>query len=93
VRAGALERGGPRRGGVEPSSEAVLAEGALSPRARRTSPEGALIPRARRTLPEGAFNPRARRTSPEGASAVPPWRAAGATRVVIMSCTCFRFVG
>jgi hypothetical protein len=42
VRAGALERGGPRRGGVEPSSEAVLAEGALSPRARRTSPEGSV---------------------------------------------------
>jgi hypothetical protein len=27
-----------------PSSEAVLAEGALSPRARRTSPEGAFSP-------------------------------------------------
>jgi hypothetical protein len=24
---------------------------------------------------------------------VPPWRAAGATRVVIVSCVCFRFVG
>jgi hypothetical protein len=63
-----------------PSSEAVLAEGVLSPRARRT-------------LLVGAFNPRVRRTSPEGASAVPPWRAAGATRVVIVSCVCFRFVG
>jgi hypothetical protein len=48
-----------------PSSEAVLAEGVLSPRARWT-------------LLVGAFNPRARRTSPEGASAVLPWRAAGA---------------
>jgi hypothetical protein len=75
-----------------PSSEAVLAEGALSPRARQTSPEGAFSPQARRTSSEGAFNPRARRTSPEGASAVPPWRAAGATRVVIVSCTCFRFM-
>jgi hypothetical protein len=75
-----------------PSSEVVLAEGALSPRARRTSPEGALSPRARRTSPEGAFNPRARRTSPEGVSAVPPRRAAGATRVVIVSCVCFKLV-
>jgi hypothetical protein len=24
---------------------------------------------------------------------VPPWRAAGATRVVIVSCMCFRLVG
>jgi hypothetical protein len=88
-----------------PLSEAVLAEGALSPRARRTSPEGALGPRARRSPPEGAFSPRARRTPPEGAfsprtrrslpegaSAVPPWPATGATRVVV-SCACFRFVG
>jgi hypothetical protein len=88
-----------------PSSEAILAEGAFSPRARRTSPEGAFSPRVRRTspegalssrarwaLPEGVFDPRARRTSLEGASAVPPWRAAGATRVVITSCACFRSV-
>jgi hypothetical protein len=81
------------------SSEAVLAEGALSPRARRTLPEGVLSPRARWTSPEGALRPRARRaplvgasnlrarrTPPEGASVVPPWWAAGATRVVIMSC-------
>jgi hypothetical protein len=94
-----------------PSSEEVLAEGALSPRARRTSPEGALRPRARRTSPDGALRPRARRTPlvgasnprarralPEGASVVPPWRAAGATRVVIVSCVlgswvspCFAF--
>jgi hypothetical protein len=38
-----------------PSSEAVLAEGALSPQARRTSPEGAFSRRARRTSPEEAF--------------------------------------
>jgi hypothetical protein len=36
-----------------PSSEAVLAEGALNPRARRTLPEGSVSPRARRTSPEG----------------------------------------
>jgi hypothetical protein len=63
-----------------PSSEADLAQGGLSPRARRTPPEGASNPRARRTPPEGAF-------------AVLPWRAAGATRVVIVSRVCFKFVG
>jgi hypothetical protein len=31
VRVGALERGGPRRGGVEPSSEADLARGSVEP--------------------------------------------------------------
>jgi hypothetical protein len=31
VRAGALERRGPRRGGVEPSSEADLARGGVEP--------------------------------------------------------------
>jgi hypothetical protein len=31
VRAGALERGGPRRGGVEPSSEADLTRGGVDP--------------------------------------------------------------
>jgi hypothetical protein len=90
MRAGALERDGPRRGVAEPSSEADLARGAgLSPRARRTPPEGALGPRARRNSPEGASDPRARRTFLEGRPAVPPWRAARASRVVVVSCTCF----
>jgi hypothetical protein len=41
VRAGTLERDGPRRGGAEPSSEADLARGVgLSPRAKQTPPEG-----------------------------------------------------
>jgi hypothetical protein len=75
-----------------PLSEAVLAEGALSLRARRTAPEGALRPRARRAPLVGASIPRARRTALEGASAVPPWRAAVATRVVILWCVSFRFV-
>jgi hypothetical protein len=106
VRSGALERDGPRRGGVEPSSEADparggvepsseadFARGVLRPRARRTSPEGTSRPRARRTPPVGVSNPRARRTPPEGACVMPPWRAAGATRVVNVSRVCFRFVG
>jgi hypothetical protein len=93
VRAGALERDGPRRGDVEPSSEADLARGVgLSPRARWSPPEGALRPRARRNSPEGASNPQARQTSLEGRPAVPPWRAAGATRVAVASCMCFRCV-
>jgi hypothetical protein len=75
-----------------PSSETDLVEGALSPRARRTLPEGALRPRARRTLPEGACSPRMRRTLLEGHSAVSPWRAAGATRVAVVLCMCFRCV-
>jgi hypothetical protein len=83
----------PAEGVLSPRARRTSAEGALRPQARRTSPEGALSPRARQTSPEGASNPRARRTSPEGLSAVPPWRAAGGTRVVIVSCVCFRFVG
>jgi hypothetical protein len=105
VRAGALERDGPLRGGVESSSEADLAwggepssevdptRGALRPRARQNSPEGASRSRKRQTPLEGTSNPRVRRTPPEGAFVVPPWRAAGATRVVIMSRVCFRFLG
>jgi hypothetical protein len=81
VHAGSFERDDPRRGG-------------LSPRARRTSPGGGVLsPQVRRVLLVGASNPQARRTPPEGASTVPPWRAAGATKVVIVSCVCFRFVG
>jgi hypothetical protein len=89
---GALERDGPHRGGVEPSSEADLAQGGLSPRARRTPPEGVLRPRARRNSPEGTSDPRARRSLLERCSVVPPWRAKRATRVVVVSCMCFRCV-
>jgi hypothetical protein len=103
VCAGVLERDGPRRGVSEPSSEADLARGVrLSPRSRRTPPEGALGPRARRNSFKGASDPRARRNSSKGASdprarrtllegcpAMPPWQAAGATWVVVVSCTCF----
>jgi hypothetical protein len=93
VHAGTLKRDGPHREGAEPSSEADLARGVgLSPRARRTPPEGALRPRARRNSPEGASNPRARRTSLAGRPAVPPWRAAGATRVAVVSRMYFRCV-
>jgi hypothetical protein len=51
------------------------------------------VPSSGTDLVEGALSPRARRTLLEGRSAVPPWRAVGGTRVVIVSCVCFRFVG
>jgi hypothetical protein len=82
----------PPEGAFGPRAKRTPPKGVFSPRANRTPPKGVFSPRARRTPPEGAFSPRARRTSPEGHSAVPPWRAAGATRVVIVSCACFRFV-
>jgi hypothetical protein len=88
-----------------PRARRIPPEGALRPRARWTPPEGVFSPRARRTPPEGVFSPRARRTPPEGLrclrarrtlleghSAVPPWWAAGATRVVVVSRMCFRCV-
>jgi hypothetical protein len=44
--------------------------------------------------PSGEADPALERGGPRprGRSAVPPRRAAGATRVVIVSCACFRFV-
>jgi hypothetical protein len=54
VRASALERDSPRRGGVEPSSEANLARGGVEPSSEADPAEGALRPRARRNSPEGA---------------------------------------
>jgi hypothetical protein len=92
VRAGALERGGPRRGGVEPSSEADLARGGVEPSSEAGRARGGVEISSEADPARGAFNPRARWTSPEGASAVLPRQAAGATRVVIVSCACFRFV-
>jgi hypothetical protein len=68
VHAGAFERDGPRRGGVEPSSEADLARGGVSPRVRWTPPEGALTfersgPHSRGCLglERGGTRPRERR--------------------------------
>jgi hypothetical protein len=42
VRAGALERGGPRRGGVAPSSEADLARGGVEPSSEVGSARGSV---------------------------------------------------
>jgi hypothetical protein len=106
VRAGALERDGPRRGGVVPSSETVLVEGALSPRARRTSPEGAVEPSSEADLARGGVKVSSEadlaRGSVEASNEVDSTcggircatlAAAGATRVVIVSRVCFRFMG
>jgi hypothetical protein len=91
VRAGALERGGPRtrgclalerggphsKGGVEPSSEANPARGGV-----KASSEAGLT--------RGSVYPSSEAVLTRGASVVPPWRAAGTTRGVVVSCMCFR---
>jgi hypothetical protein len=76
----------PPEGALRPRARRTPTEGELNPRARRTPPEGARSPRARRALLEGARSPRARRTLLEGRSVVPPWRATGTARTVIVSC-------
>jgi hypothetical protein len=92
VREGALKRGGPRPRKRSPRARRTPPEGAFSPRAGRTRPEGVFSPRAGWTQPEGACNPRARRTTLEGAFRCAALAGRGATRGVIVSCTCFRFV-
>jgi hypothetical protein len=44
MRAGALEQGGPHRGGVEPSSEAILAEGGAEPSSEADLTRGGVEP-------------------------------------------------
>jgi hypothetical protein len=71
----------------EPSSEADRTRGGVQPSGQADPARGGVQPsgEADPTLKRGGPRPR-------GRSAVPPWRAAGATRVVIVSCACFRFV-
>jgi hypothetical protein len=74
----ALERGGPRsRGGAGPSSEADPARGGA-----RVSSEA--------DIGRGSVYPSSEADFTRGASAVLSWRAAGATRAVVMLCTRFR---
>jgi hypothetical protein len=76
----ALERGGPHsRGGVEPSSEADPARGGVKASSKADLARGSVYPSSEADLTRGA-------------SAVLPWRAAGATRVVVVLCMCFRCV-
>jgi hypothetical protein len=74
----ALERGGPRsRGGAKPSSKADPTRGGV-----RTSSEV--------DLARGSIYPSSEADFIRGASAVLSRRAAGATRVVVVLCMCFR---
>jgi hypothetical protein len=80
VRAGALERDGPHRGGVEPSSEADLARGGIEPSSEADPARGGAQPSSEADLTRGAFR---------CAFLAGCW----ATRAVIVSCVCFRFMG
>jgi hypothetical protein len=74
----ALERGGPRsRSGVEPSSEADPARWGVKASSEADLARGSVYPSSEADLTRGA-------------SDVLPWRAAGATRVVVVLCVCFR---
>jgi hypothetical protein len=80
------------RGGVRPSGEADPARGSAEASSEADSARGGVQPSSEADPAGGARSPRARRTLLEGRSAVPPWRATGVTRAVIVSCTCFRCV-
>jgi hypothetical protein len=55
VRAGALERGGPRRGGVEPSSEADLARGGVEPSSEADLTRGGVEPSSEASFARGSI--------------------------------------
>jgi hypothetical protein len=63
----------------------ALEQGGPRPRSRLVLERGGPRPRGRSALERGGPRPR-------GHSAVSSWWAAGGTRVVIVSCACFRFV-
>jgi hypothetical protein len=65
--------------------EGALERGRPHPRGRAALERGGPHPRGHSALERG--RPRSR-----GRSVVPPWRAARAASVVIVSCTCFRFM-
>jgi hypothetical protein len=74
----ALERGGPRsRGGVEPLSEADPVRGGVKASSEADLARGCVYLSSEADLARGA-------------SAVLPWRAAAATKVVVVPCVCFR---
>jgi hypothetical protein len=78
VRAGALERGRPRLRGC-------LALERGGPHSR-----GGVEPSSEADLTRGSFYPSSEAVLTRGASTVPPWRAAGTTRGVVVSFMCFR---
>jgi hypothetical protein len=63
----------------------ALERGGPRPRGRLALERGGPRPRGHLALERGGPHPR-------GHPTVPPWQAAGVTRVVIVSRTCFRFV-
>jgi hypothetical protein len=79
---GRRARGGLERGGPRPRGRLALERGRPRPRGRLALERGGLRPRGRLALERGGPRPRRH-------SAVPSWRAAGATRVVIVSRACF----
>jgi hypothetical protein len=67
----------PARGGVQPSSEANFVRGGVKASSGADPARGSVYPSSEVNLTRGA-------------SAAPYWRAAGATRVVVMLCMRFR---
>jgi hypothetical protein len=55
VRAGALERGDPRRGGVEPSSEVDHARGGVEPSSGADLARGSIAPSSEANLARGGI--------------------------------------
>jgi hypothetical protein len=78
VRVGALEQSGPR-----PRGRSALERG--GPRSR-----GGIDPSSEVDPAQGSVYPSSEADLTRGASAVLYWRAAGATRVVVVLCMCFR---
>jgi hypothetical protein len=96
-------REGGRRACGCPRERRTPPEGVLSPRARRTLVEGQGEPSSEADPARGGVKASSEADLAQasvyssieadltqGASAVLPWRAAGATRAVVVLCVCFR---
>jgi hypothetical protein len=75
-----------------PRVERALPEGVPSPRARRTSFEGLVEPSSEADPARGSVYPSSEEDFTQGASAASSWRAAGATRIVVVLCMHVRCV-
>jgi hypothetical protein len=86
-----LERGGPRSWGrAEPSSVADPARGGVRALSEADPARGGVRPSSEADLARGSVYPSSGANFTRGASAVLPWRDAGATRVAVVLCTCVR---
>jgi hypothetical protein len=92
VRVGGLERGGHRRGGVQPSSEADPTRGGAEASSEADTARGGLHPSSEADPARGGAYPSSGADLTRGCSAVPPWWATGVTRAVIVWCAGFRCV-